>query len=116
MTDTRSRSVFTIRFGDQTTHDCLRFVARERGVSMNQLAEEFIQRELGTAILGLEVELSTTLEALQAYRAQNSDDDWAAYAEAEVDVDDPVDTRQLGITAMTDPFGVASAFGRTRVG
>src|SRR4249919_3251132 len=111
MPETTNRPAFTIRFEDRSTHECLRVVARERGVSMNRLAEEFIERELRTAALGLELELSKTLEALREYRSETADADWSLFGEAEVDVDDPVETRQLDIPMSADPLGVADIFG-----
>jgi hypothetical protein len=103
------RPSFTLRFEDQATHEALRLIARELDMSMNRLAEELIARELRVMALGLEMELSETLEALRAYRGEGLEQDLAGFAQAEVEQEDPVRTR-LAEFGADDPLGIASLF------
>jgi hypothetical protein len=105
--DRPSRSSFPLRFHDERTRELLRLVAERQQVSMNQLAEELISRELDVLALGLETTMSRTVELLRAYRTDRQGADWRAFAEAEA-LPEPVPTRRAH--ADDDPFGVAQAF------
>lgn len=109
---TGTRPSFTLRFGDESTRATLRIVAEELGVSMNSLAEDFIASGLRMVALGIEQELSETLAALQTYRGEGLEEDLAAFAHAEAEVDDPVVTR-LRSPGGLDPFGVGAIFAAT---
>jgi hypothetical protein len=100
---------FTLRFADQDTHETLRLVAEEIGVSMNRLAEDLIASGLRVAVLGVEEQLSATLNALQAYRGEDLEEDLVAFARAEADVDDPIVTRLVSPAAV-DPVHVGAIF------
>jgi hypothetical protein len=104
-----NRPSFTLRFDDEDTHETLRVVADEMGVSMNRLAEEFIASGLRVAVLGLEERLSQTLLALQSYRGEGIEEDLIAFAHAEATVEDPIATRLLP-PEPTDPLGVGAVF------
>ncbi len=106
-TDRPGRTSFPLRFHDERTRDLLRLVAERQQVSMNQLAEELITRELDVLALGLETTMSRTIELLRTYRGDQGRAGWTAFAESEA-LPEPVPTRRLG--ADDDPFGVAQAF------
>jgi hypothetical protein len=65
-----ARSAFPLRFENERTRELLRVIADRQHLSMNQLAEEMIERELQVMALGLESSLSRTIELLQSYRGQ----------------------------------------------
>ena len=77
---------------------------------MNQLADELIERELEVLVLGLESNLSRTMELVREYRGERRES-WSRFAQAEA-LDDPIQTRRLD--ADEDPYGVAGAFEATR--
>lgn len=62
------RSAFPLRFENERTRELLRVIAERQHLSMNQLAEEMIERELQVMALGLESSLSRTIELLRSYR------------------------------------------------
>lgn len=87
-------------------------VAQELGVSMNQLAEQMLERELHAAALSLELDLAGTLGLLRSY---NSDTDMErhirAFAEGEAHGADPLRSRTGGTVGLRrDAFGIADAF------
>ena len=104
------RPTFPLRFRYEQTRQLLRFVAEQRGTSMNQLADELIERELEVLVLGLESNLSRTMELVREYRGERRES-WSRFAQAEA-LDDPIQTRRLD--ADEDPYGVAGAFEATR--
>lgn len=103
---------FTLRFKNPETHELLRLVAQSLGMSMNDVAEDFLARELRIAALGLEEQLATVLERLQTYRAADLKRDIAAFAEAEVSQEDPLRARHVESSETPDPLGVVAAFRR----
>lgn len=110
MTDVRRpRTVFPLRFENERTRELLRVVAERRNTSMNQLAEEMIERELEVLALGLESSLSRTVELLRTYRGQGRASAWSTFAEAEA-LPEPVIAHR--VDPDDDPFGVARAFER----
>jgi hypothetical protein len=102
------RSAFPLRL-DERTQSALRLVAEQLGVSMNALAGEMIARELEALVAALDDQVSETLQALRSYRGEGHEEDWAAFARAEVEQNDPVKTRLA--TPTTDRYGVAKIFG-----
>lgn len=106
-TERPARSVFPLRFGNERTRELLRVIADRQGTSMNQLAEEMIERELAVLALGLESSLSRTIETLRSYRGEGQRQAWDAFAEAEA-LPEPLATRK--VHPVEDPFGVARAF------
>lgn len=108
MSDRRPpRPAFPLRFENERTRELLRLVAERQGTSMNQLAEEMVERELEVLALGLEISLSRTMELLRTYRGMGRADAWAAFADAE-SLPEPIRARRMRHDA--DPFGVARAF------
>lgn len=74
---------------------------------MNTLIEEMIARELPREMAVIESELTGTLDALRAYKGKFKND-WAAFAEAEGTMQDPIKARQ--VEAANDPLGVKAVF------
>lgn len=103
------RRSFSLRFENEDTHQLLRILAGRLGVSMNELAEDMIERQLDHLALGLEEDLAQTMRLLRQYRGQASHAAWAAFANAEGTVEDPIKARKV---EDDDPFGIAAAFAR----
>lgn len=102
---------FTLRFQNERTHQLLGVLAGELGVSMNHLAEQMLERELGAAALLMERELVDTVALLRDYRREeNLDRDIQEIAEAEVYEDDPLRSRRVEAPEYKDAFGIAEAF------
>ena len=100
-------SNFPLRLHDELTMRILRLVAKEKGLSMNALIEQMIERELPREIEAIELEMGETLEALRAYKG-NVAEDWEAFAQAEAYVPDPVQARQA--ETLHDPLGISAVF------
>lgn len=107
MTTRSSRPSFPLRFEHERTRELLRLIADRQQTSMNQLAEEMIERELDVFALGLEVTMSRTIDLLRGYRVERGQESWDAFAEAE-GLPEPITARR--IDPDEDPFGVARAF------
>ena len=103
-----SRSSFPVRFENERTRELLRAVALHERVSMNQLAEEMIERELEVMALGIEDTLSRTIELLRSYRGQGRAEAWDEFAEAE-GLPEPVPTHRTR-PQTDDPYEVARVF------
>ncbi len=105
---------FTLRFHSPRTHEMLGVVAEELGVSMNQLAEQMLERELHAAALSLEHDLAGTLALLQSYnREADVESHIQAFAEGEAHGDDPFRSRARDTVGLRrDVFGIADAFSR----
>ena len=106
---TRQQPAFTLRFRNQNTRRALQLTAKTMGISMNQLAESAIERELAVIGADLEEKLTRTAELLRSLRDKDFDDDVAAFAKAEVDLADPLRCRML---ETEDEYGVGAAFAR----
>lgn len=106
---TASRSTFKLRFRSEKNYELLQRIAERSGVSMNQLAEDLIARELRTMALGMEIDLADTLRLLRKYRDPGIEKQAADFARAEVEYDDPL--RAEHVETEGDPHGVAAAFG-----
>lgn len=102
-----ARSAFPLRFENERTRELLRVIAERQHLSMNQLAEEMIERELQVMALGLESSLSRTIALLRSYRGQGRAEAWAEFADAEA-LPEPIAARRA--RPEEDPFGVARAF------
>jgi hypothetical protein len=103
----RPKSSFPLRFNDELTLRVLRVVAKARHVSINTLIEEMVERELPREVELVESQLAGTLDALHAYKGKFKDD-WAAFAKAEGEVDDPIQAAQ--VDTANDPLGVNAVF------
>jgi hypothetical protein len=109
MVEHTRRSAFTLRFEDEATHEALRVVADHLGVSMNQLAQDMIKRELRVASLAVERDLSETLALVRAFRGAGLAEDVAAFADAEMNEEDPIQTRLVRV-GMHDRLGISEVF------
>ncbi len=102
---------FTLRFEHPEIHELLRFLAARWGVSMNRLAEDILERELRLGALVEEGAVLETLELLRGFRpGADLDEDIAAIARAEVDMEDPAEGRMVAGDAISDAHGIAAAF------
>jgi hypothetical protein len=109
MSKSEERASFTLRFDDVGTHQALRLVAGHLGLSMNQLAQDLLARELRVAVLGVEDDLSETLQRIREYRGEDIEADLDAFADAEVDEEDPIQTK-LDRNITADRLGVSAIF------
>jgi hypothetical protein len=103
---------FTLRFRDPAIHRLLRDVARARGTSMSELAEELLARELRIAAMDLERTLESALERLRSYRQQSIKPDIAGFARAEVSETDPLRADHVTSQEPSDAaaYRMAAAF------
>jgi hypothetical protein len=108
----KASTKFTLRFRNPETHAILGLVADRYGVSMNQLAEDMLERELRAAALVLELDLSETLDLVRGYsRAEHPERAIEEFAEAEGRERDPLNARVAESPATRDAHGVFEAFG-----
>ena len=63
---------------------------------MNRLAEDMIERELEVLALGLEVNLTQTIELLRAYRGEGRAEAWSEFADAEA-LPEPLRARRTSV-------------------
>ena len=111
MSDTSSsRPAFTLRFRKSATHRALRLTAHALGISMNELAESAIEHELALVGADLERKLTRTAELLRSCRDDDVERDVAAFARAEVTLDDPLRSHQA---TLEDAYGVGALFARS---
>jgi hypothetical protein len=89
-----SRSL-TLHFHNDETLQNLERAASALGVSMDDLAEVAIERELAAVGTGLESRLSRSLERLKSYGAEDLDWDIQAFARTEVEIEDPLQARRI---------------------
>lgn len=106
---TDTRPVFTLRFRDDETHRTLRLTAELLGVSMNELAEQAIARELARMGADLEERLRRTADRLGRYRAGEIERDIDDFVHAEVTESDPLRSRRMPVE---DSLGVSALFAR----
>jgi U3 small nucleolar ribonucleoprotein component len=107
----RSSHVFTLRLRNPETYRMLKLAAKQRRVSMNDIAQEALEEYLNAEASTLEEQLSEALDIVRQYTSQDQDRDIAAFAHAEVSEKDPL--RSTGVTPDDDPFGVRDAFVRS---
>lgn len=100
---------FTVRFRDRATHRALRLTAELLGVSMNELAERAIARELAVLGVDLEERLTRTAELLRSYRESDLEQAIEDFVRAEVTVEDPLRARMV---PADDAYGVGAVFAR----
>ena len=111
MPESAARSKFTLRFRDARNHTLLGVIAERYGVSKNQLAEEMLERELQAAALGLEQDLTDTLEMLRGYRREDDlEGAIEAFAQAEAGESDPIRTRLSSPAGASDAYDIAGLF------
>lgn len=102
-------SNFPLRFQDELTPRVLKALAKAKRTSMNALVLSMIARELPREVDEIESELNETLQALHAYRG-NFSDDWEAFAQAEVEADDPIRAQRVKVSSATDPHRIKAIF------
>ncbi|MGH2824091.1 MAG: hypothetical protein ACRDLY_13915 [Thermoleophilaceae bacterium] len=99
---------FTLRFRNPQTHEILGLVAERYGMSMNQLAEDMLERKLQAAALVLELDLTGTLDLLRGYSSgQHLERATEELAQAEGHEQDPLKAR---MAEPRDVHGVFQAF------
>jgi hypothetical protein len=115
MSEEVTRARFTLRFHDAETHRMLAVVADELGLSMTDVAEIFIVEGLDRARTGLAWRLERTLEDLSSWKGAPIDDrrrelraEAQAFADAEVEIEDPLTSRAQ--TPEDDPLGIQRIF------
>lgn len=102
---------FTLRFRNPQTHEILGLVAERYGMSMNQLAEEMLERELRAAALVLELDLTGTLDLLRDYsRGEHLERAIEEFAQAEAREQDPLRASVAEPRAAGDAHGILEAF------
>ena len=103
-----SRPALTLHFRNLETLRNLERAAAALGVSMDELAEAAIERELAAVGAGLEGKLARSLERLKSYGAADLDRDIRAFARSEVEVEDPLQVRRV---ESSDAYGIGALFG-----
>jgi len=103
-----SRAAFTLHFHSDETLRNLERAAETLGVSMDDLAEVAIERELAAVGAGLEGRLARALERLKSYSAEDLDQDIRDFAQSEVEVEDPIRARRV---ESPDAYGIGALFG-----
>lgn len=110
MAMTDPRPTLKVRFDNAENMRLLRLISGRLGVSMTQLAEDMIGRELRVLAEGMETDLTETIALLRGFRGRPPEQQASEFAHAEVEYDDPLKSRHV-MTAQGDPFGVEEAFG-----
>jgi hypothetical protein len=103
-----SRSALTLHFHNDETLRNLERVAEALGVSMDDLAEVAIERELAAIGAGLEDRLARALERLKTYGPSDLDRDIQAFAQSEVEIADPLQARRI---ESPNAYGIGALFG-----
>jgi hypothetical protein len=85
-----TRAALTVHFHSDETLRNLELAAEEMGVSMEDLAEVAIERELAAIGAGLEGRLARALERLKSYGPTDLDRDIQSFARSEVEIKDPL--------------------------
>jgi hypothetical protein len=103
-----SQVALTLHFHNQETLRNLERAAEELGVTMDELAEAAIERELAAVGAGLEGKLTRSLQRLKSYDSADLDRDIRAFARSEVEVEDPLQARRV---ESSDEYGIGALFG-----
>lgn len=98
----------TLHFRNLETLRDLKRAADALGVTIDQLAEAAIERELAVVGAGLEGRLSRALERLGSYGPEKLGPDIAAFARSEAEIDDPLQARRI---EESDAYGIGEMFG-----
>ncbi len=104
----------TIRLRDERVYRLLKLLASQRGVSMNQMVEQALARELEREADRAEGELTETLELLRSYRAAPAELA-REFADAELSEPDPLRSEPVGDAPAgeaSDPLGALAGFDR----
>ncbi len=103
-----SRAAVTLHFRSKETLRKLERAAEALGVSMDELAEAAIERELTALGTGLEGRLTRSLERLKSYGPADLDRDIRDLAQSEVEFEDPLQAR---FVESPDAYGIGALFG-----
>lgn len=103
-----SQAALTLHFHNQETPRDLERAAEALGVSMDELAEAAIERELAALGAGLEGKLARSLRRLKPFDSADLERDVRAFARSEVEVEDPLQARRV---ESSDPYGIGALFG-----
>lgn len=90
-----SRAALTLHFHNDETLRNLERAAEALGVSMDDLAEVAIERELAAIGTGLEGRLARALERLKTYGPADLERDIRAFAQSEVEIADSLQARRI---------------------
>lgn len=101
-------AALTLHFRKQETLRDLERAADALGVTIGELAEAAIERELTVVGAGLEGRLTRALERLGSYGPEELDRDIAAFARSEVEIEDPLQARRV---EAPDAYGIGAIFG-----
>lgn len=107
-TKVMSRAAFTVHFHRDETLRNLERTAEALGVSVDELAEVAIERELAAVGAGLEGRLTRSLERLKSYGKADLERDIRDFARSEVEMEDPLQARRI---ESPDAFGIGALFG-----
>jgi hypothetical protein len=103
-----SRAALTLHFHNDGTLRNLERAAEALGVSVDDLAEVAIERELAAVGAGLEGRLIRALERLKSYSPAGLDQDIRIFAKSEVEIEDPLQARHI---ESPDAYGIGALFG-----
>jgi hypothetical protein len=103
-----SQAALTLHFRNEETLRSLERVAEALGVTTDELAEAAIERELAAVGAGLEGRLTRVLQGLKSYGPADLDRDIRAFAQNEMDVEDPLQAR---LVESADAYGIGALFG-----
>ena len=103
-----SHAALTLHFRNDETLRNLERAAEALGVSMDELAEAAIERELAAVGAGFEGKLTRSLERLKSYGPTDLDRDISAFARSEVEVEAPLQARRV---ESPDAYGIGALFG-----
>jgi hypothetical protein len=103
-----SRAALTLHFHNAETLHNLERTAEVLGVSMADLAEVAIERELAAVGAGLEGRLTRALERIKSYSPADLDRDIREFARSEVENEDPIRAHRI---ESPDAYGIGALFG-----
>jgi predicted transcriptional regulator len=104
-----SDTALTLRFKNENTFRALQETAKALGLSVNELAEAAIEKELELIGPELEHRLARIAELLPSYHGQGIEQDIEAFAHGEVSIEDPLRAR---LAEAEDLHGIGAAFAR----
>src|SRR4051812_941025 len=102
------RPALTLHFHSDETLRNLERTAEALGVSMDDLAEVAIERELAAVGTGLEGRLTRALERIKSYSPADLDRDIREFARCEVENEDPLRAHRI---ESPDAYGIGALFG-----
>ena|SRR5829696_2062782 len=103
-----SSAALTVHFHNDETLRNLERAAEALGVSMDELAEVAIERELAAVGAGLEGRLTRALDRLKSYGPTDLDRNIRDFAQSEVEIEDPLQARRI---ESPDAYGIGALFG-----